>query len=148
MFQVARSSWSSEREIESALSTFEQLMRGVNTTDAALRMIDEDILGLAAAAVGTEFGDRPLTEARLRHTIGTTYTRLGLHPTAESHLRAALEIRERELGSGHPETLQTTAALAELLFLLLRYKETESLYLATLEGRRRVLGGQASVDQA
>ena len=138
--QAARAQRSSEREVESVLAGFEELMRGMNPTDAALRVVDEDILRHAAEAVATEFAGQPLLEARLRDTIGSTYTRLGLYEQAEQQLRQALEIRERELGAEHAETLRAKAALAALYAMVYRWEESRSLYSKALDGQRRVLG--------
>ena len=126
--------------VEAALTTFEEMMRGFNPTDAALRVIDEDILDRAGTAIEARFGDQPLIAARLRDTIGQTYQRLGLYDQAEPHARLAVETRQRELGDDHPDTLSSMDNLAELYRKQGRHDEAEPLFLEALEARKRVLG--------
>ena len=71
-------------------------MLGVNTTDAALQVVDEDILGRAAKVIDERFADRPLIAGRLEDTVGETYRKLGLYEKAEPHaLRAVVAIPRR-----------------------------------------------------
>jgi hypothetical protein len=93
--------------VASALASLEALVRGVNTTDLALGMVEEDILGRAVETLEEKFGDQPLIDARLRGTIGETYRRLGRYERAEPQLEADLETQKRVLGDDHPYTLTT-----------------------------------------
>jgi tRNA A-37 threonylcarbamoyl transferase component Bud32/tetratricopeptide (TPR) repeat protein len=72
--------------------------------------LDEASRNLLATLSGN-----PEVEAGVRSTVGYTYRSLGLYEESEPHLRAALELRRRELGPGHPETLSAKADLAMLL---------------------------------
>jgi serine/threonine protein kinase/tetratricopeptide (TPR) repeat protein len=127
-------------DVDAALASFEEVMRVVNPTDAALRVIDEDILDRAGKTIEERFSDQPLIAARLRHTIGNTYRRLGLWDRAEPHARLAVEIRQDVLGEEHPDTLNSMNNLANLYWSQNRYDEAEPLHLETLETQRRVLG--------
>ena len=57
---------------------------------------------------------QPETEVVFRATIGSTYQSLGLHATAEPHLRKALEISRRVEGAQHARTLALIGKLAEV----------------------------------
>jgi hypothetical protein len=71
-------------------------------------------LDRAARKVGERFARRPIVEASIRHTVGEAYFHLGLYAAALEHLERALALRRRELGSDHPETLETVAAIGVL----------------------------------
>lgn len=130
----------SEAEIALALTALEALLRGVNATDIALGVVDEDILGRAAETLDEEFADQPLIGARLRRTIGWTYRELGRYERAEPLLKATLEIRKRLLGDEHEQTLTSMNDLPALYIHQGRYVEAETLFLASLETHKRVLG--------
>jgi len=138
--KASRARGLSEAEAEAVVKSFDEAMRGVNATDAALRLIDEEILARAVEKLEEEFAEQPLIDARLRGTIGVTYRRLGLYAAAEPELERALEIRRRALGDEHPGTLSAMSSLGTLYIRLGRYKEAEELLLETLETQKRVLG--------
>jgi len=138
--EAHRAGGSSDPQAASAVSELEALVRGVNATDLALRLVDEDILGRAVATLDEKFGDRPLIDARLRETIGWTYVDLGRYERAEPQLKAALATRKRVLGDEHQQTLNSMQNLAGLYWRQGRYAEAEPLRLETLETRRRVFG--------
>jgi non-specific serine/threonine protein kinase/serine/threonine-protein kinase len=138
--EASRGRGLSEAETEAVVRSFDDAVRGVNATDAALRLIDEEILGRAVETLEEKFAERPLIDARLRKTIGVTYTNLGLYSGAEPELRRTVETQARVLGDDHPETLRSMGELADLYSVQGRYDEAEPLYLETLEVQRRVLG--------
>jgi serine/threonine protein kinase/tetratricopeptide (TPR) repeat protein len=137
---IQRDSGSTDVQIAAALTQLDTLVGKVNATDFALGVLDEDILARAASALDERFADQPLIDARLRWTIGETYRRLGRYEKAEPHLEAAVEIRRRELGDNHNDTLDAMNNLAVLYDDQARYEDAETLYLETLETRTRVLG--------
>jgi non-specific serine/threonine protein kinase/serine/threonine-protein kinase len=130
----------SEVQAERVMTSFDAAVRGVNPTNAALRLIDEEILTRAVETLEVEFAEQPLIDARLRKTIGETYTDLGLHRAAETQLQRALETRKRVLGEDHPATLTAMHSLGYTYNAQGRYAEAEPLLLEALEGRKRVLG--------
>tara|TARA_R110002072_G_scaffold167853_2_gene321406 strand:- start:5907 stop:8996 length:3090 start_codon:yes stop_codon:yes gene_type:complete len=81
-----------------------------------------------------------LVAAELHALTGNVYQSIGLFPEAELHLSAALELRTRELGGEHADTLGSMADLATIYENQGRYAEAETLYRATLETQERVLG--------
>jgi non-specific serine/threonine protein kinase/serine/threonine-protein kinase len=138
--EALRERGSTEPEIDESLSSFDLALGSVNATGAALRLIDEEILGRAVEALETRFSHRPTIDARLRHTIGMTYRNLGLYERATPQLEAAVEARKRVLGPDHPDTLESVQSVALLYMEQGRYDEAEPLYLESLEAQKRVLG--------
>jgi len=138
--QIRGSRGASERQIEAAKSKFAAAVEGVNPTNVALRMIDEEILGRAANTVDAQFEAQPLISARLRDTIGTTYDALGLYQPAEGQLKQSLDVRLSLLGEENPETLLSMKHLASLYFSEGRYPEARALAESSLAIHKRVLG--------
>ncbi len=138
--KVRRSRGASDAEVEQAMAAFVATVEGINATNAALRLIDEEILGRAEAVIAERFSDQPLIEARLRTTIGETYSALGLYAPAEVHLRRALALRQERLGDDAPETLDSLDDLAVLLRDQGRYGDALPVAEQTLAARTRVLG--------
>ena len=129
-------------EVEAELAAFDQRAGAAQAVDVARRVMDEFVLARAADALEEKFADQPLVRAQLHFAIGTTYRDLGLYDAAEPHLRAALEIRQRELGDEHPDTLTSISEMGYVLWKQHKLGEAESCYREALEGRRRVLGDE------
>ena len=130
----------SPETVERVLSKFDEWMAGVNTTDAAVRILDRNVLDRASKAIAEQFGDQPEVAARLEHTIAGTYAQLGLLDQAESHVRSGLEARREALGSQDPETLKSIHGLGAVLFGQGRYGEAEPLMQEVFDTRERLLG--------
>jgi serine/threonine protein kinase/uncharacterized protein HemY len=81
----------------------------------------------AARRAEKELADEPEALAAVHFTIGNTYRTQSRYTEAEPHLRAALEIRRRVLGSEHLETGESMVAMAEWFILTNRYPEAEPL---------------------
>ncbi|MEX1311831.1 MAG: serine/threonine-protein kinase [Candidatus Sulfomarinibacteraceae bacterium] len=129
-----------ETDAAEAGSTFDELVLDVNTTDAALRIIDRQVLRRALGTIDAEFADRPEIGLKLRSTIGDTYGQLGLLAEAEAQERLVHEGWSRLRGPEHPEALEAGRRLAEDLLFLGRYDESEALLTGVLDSQRRVLG--------
>ena len=133
--------------------------RQARTTQAVTDFLNEDLLGavalqqamsqqvtvrsiLDAAADRLEgrFADRPLVEASIRQTLGTTYIELGNYEQAEPHLKRAYDVRHRLLGDNDLLTLTSMSLLGRLYQIQARYKEAEPLLAQAVESRRRILG--------
>ena len=67
----------------------------------------EEILAYGSEQIAVSLQDRPVVRARLLHTIGRVYLRLGFHVNAEPLLEEALELR-RELGEEYAVELADT----------------------------------------
>jgi len=138
--EVRRGDGVSEQEIEAVLASLDDALVGVSATDAALRLLDEQILARAARTIDEELGDEPWIAGRLEHTLGSTYRRLGLLKQAERYSLRAIETRRQLLGRDHPETLRSMYMLAQTYRWQGRYDEAAELIVETLEAQRRVLG--------
>jgi serine/threonine protein kinase len=123
-----------------SLAAFEALWSRVNSTDAALALIDETILRQAVGAIDRDFKDQPLVDAGLRQALATRYIELGLFEQALPLQMAAMETRKRLLGNDHPNTLMSINNTGLLLHKVGRVAESERYTREALDGMRRVLG--------
>jgi tetratricopeptide (TPR) repeat protein len=88
----------------------------------------DDVLEGASSRASVELNDQPEAVASVERSIGVTYRGRGLYEEAERHLRASLETYRRVYGEGHTETVTTSYALAQCLFLKGDYASAEPLY--------------------
>jgi len=98
------------------------------------------VLDAAAPTLAAGFSHQPLTEARLRLTLGQTYGYLGEWPTAETHYRQARAIYESHRGEEHPDTLRAASSHAESLFELKRGSEALPVLERTVQLQAQSLG--------
>ena len=101
----------------------------------------ESILDVASQSLEGKFGDQPLIEASIRHTIGRTYTRLGKYNVAESNLKRAIELRRERLGTIDQEILVYMQELGWVYFFQSRYDKAELFLAEAVGGMRRILSG-------
>lgn len=135
-----RQDGATESEIASAMVQFSESVEDINLTDAALTVIDRNILSRALAALRANFSERPLMDARLRSEIAETYHQLGMYDKARPLIDNVLDTRMRLLGPDDPLTL---AAMSDLGYLLQDQGEltaAEPYFREALEGRRKQLG--------
>ena len=99
-----------------------------------------EAVDMAAADVSAFTAGQPETEAAVRAAVGRTYHSLGHFDLAAEQLRLAVEIRRRELGPEHPDTLSSMRRLAGALNDLGRAEEAISLLRKGIETQRRILG--------
>ncbi len=99
-----------------------------------------EILDAGARRLESSLVDQPRLRASLTGTIGTIYLRLGQFEDSRKHLDAALEIRRRLYGGGHPEVAANLADLAHLALEEGSHGEANRLLLQALEIQRRELG--------
>jgi serine/threonine protein kinase/tetratricopeptide (TPR) repeat protein len=119
---------------------FRAMWGRVNATDVALNLIDKAILKPAVGTIDERFKVQPVVDAELRQTLADRYRDLGMYDAALPLQLSALETRRRELGSDHPETLETTSSMGLLLRDLRRLTDAEPYAREALASRRRVLG--------
>ncbi|MCG3127866.1 MAG: Serine/threonine-protein kinase PknD [Phycisphaerae bacterium] len=101
---------------------------------------------LDAAADDLDVGgkpDVPEVEAAVRHTIGTTYSALGLYDQAERMLSEALRIRIDVLGEDCTAVAETQCSLATVLQLTRRFADSEVLVRRALTTYRQRLGDKS-----
>jgi hypothetical protein len=82
----------------------------------------------AEAKVAETFADRPLVEASIRETLGSTYLDLGEAAQAVKQLERALALREAVLGADHADTGDCRNKLAVAYRLAGRIAEAGRLY--------------------
>ncbi len=112
----------------------------INFTDIGLESLRTNIFDPARAAIESQFDDQPLVKAQLLHAVAETMGDLGLIDAATEPMKAAWEVRRRELGEAHPDTLQSLNARGALLWHQGEPAESERLIREVLEVQRRVLG--------
>ena len=126
----------------SQLEAFRGQWARVNATDTARDLIVHSILTPAVETVDERFADQPVVAAQLRQVLGDRYRELGLYDEAQPLQESALEVRRRELGSEHPDTLTSVHNMTVLLVAQGKADEAEAFALEALEGRRKVLGDE------
>ena len=86
----------------------------------------KEALDEASRRAETELADQPEVLAAVLFSLGKSYLGQGKHDLAESHLRAALEIRRRVLGPEHQDTAISLTGLSEVLGFTGKLAESES----------------------
>ncbi len=104
--------------------------------DVTLRQAIE----VALPYVETRFADRPLIEARLRMTLGISFSYLREGKRSQEQCEKALAIRTKHLGPDHHETLQSMDRLAYSYHLQGRHAEALKLWEETLALSKAKLG--------
>ncbi len=127
-------------EIEATLASFDETVRGVNSTNLALKVVDEHVLSRAVQTIERDFADQPLVRAALRETLAETYIKIGLIEPAMPLQEACLRTRRQELGDDHADTLLSIYNMGVLLLWMGKPAEAEPYSREALEGNRRVLG--------
>ena len=74
-----------------------------------------DAITASVPSIGTSFANKPLTEARLRVTIGETFGYLGRPEIASQQYEAAFALYRRQLGPDHPDSLTSMNLIANSL---------------------------------
>jgi non-specific serine/threonine protein kinase/serine/threonine-protein kinase len=99
-----------------------------------------EILDEGAARIREDLDAQPVVRARLMGVMARVYRALGLYDPAEPLARESLDLRRRELGDDHPETLGALHDLATQRWNQGRYDEAEPLFQEAMERERRVFG--------
>ena len=128
-----------EAEKSARLAAFDRELHAVNSTDAAVAMLDRTVLAPAVRAIETQFPGQPKVDAALRMTLGSVYEKLGRDEEALALYRRAYALRAQALSEEHRETLQSLAKVGGALSALGQAEAESNLHLA-LESCRSVLG--------
>jgi tetratricopeptide (TPR) repeat protein len=129
-----------DAEKEARIAAFERELVLVNSTDAAVAMLDRMVLTPAVEAIGAQFAEQPLVDASLRTTLGTVYRQLGRAREALALYQRAYDIRVASLGDDHLDTLASQSGIGRELGELQQLAEAERIVRATLAAYERVLG--------
>jgi eukaryotic-like serine/threonine-protein kinase len=99
-------------------------------------------LEAALPYVGKNFSDQPLTEARLRRTVGLSFRYLGDEKIAAEQFETACLLYREHLGLDHPDTLACMNNLANSYAALGLHPKALQLREETLARRRAILGDE------
>ena len=137
----------SDRAVESARVTefLADTLASADPSKSGKDVLLRDVLADAARKLGSSFAEQPLIEAQLRYVIGKTYLSLGIYDEAERHLSRAVDIRTRELGDQHADTIGAMNSLGWLYHHMDRYDELEALSDRALKQARYALGEENRV---
>ena len=94
----------------------------------------------AEPKISAAFRNKPLVEASIRNALGLTYTYLEEAKLAISQFDRALDLRKKNLGPDHPDTLESASNLAEAYVKAGDLREATRLHEETLKLRLDKLG--------
>jgi serine/threonine protein kinase/tetratricopeptide (TPR) repeat protein len=97
-------------------------------------------LAAALPFVAQSFKDKPLIEARLRMTLGLSFSDLGEWKTAAEQQEIARALFTQHLGPDHSRTLRNAHNLANTYFELRRHDDALKVREETLARRKQKLG--------
>jgi non-specific serine/threonine protein kinase/serine/threonine-protein kinase len=130
----------SSASAETAVASLDSALTGVNPTQTAVRLIDDEILQRAGKTLETDKGLDPRLAGQLETTLGLVYQSLGVPRETARHFERAVALRTATLGPDHPDTLEALRGLARAYGFLGRNAEGEKLFRQAMEGGRRTLG--------
>ncbi len=135
----------SEPAITQALASFDAGLRDINTTDVALRVIDDNVLARALHTSETRFANQPAIRAQLRQSIGETYLGLGMLERAESTMTSTVALCDSLYGPKSQAASAARASLALVYTIQGRADAAEPLYKDIIAYRTQALGAQDSL---
>jgi eukaryotic-like serine/threonine-protein kinase len=109
-----------------------------NQPDRDLKL--RNVLDRAAKKIDGRFPHQPVVEARIRHTLSSTYSALGEYAAAQRHAVRALELARSQFGAGSSQALIAATNVAELLLKQGKSAEAEKQLRPDAEALTRVLG--------
>jgi len=131
-----------EAEHAARMAQLDELLAGINFTNAAARSLEQNVLKRALDTVAIEFAGQPEIQAQLMQTVATTLYSLGLYAAALEVHEQTLEIRRRALGTEHPDTIRSMLNVGAALHEMGRHDEAEPYQREALAIGHRVLGGE------
>jgi serine/threonine-protein kinase len=99
-----------------------------------------ELLDTGAVRIRQELAQEPEVQATMMDVIGNVYRNLGLYPEAERLLRDALDRRRAVLGPRHPDVVESTREVGEVLGLQGKLAPADTLLREALEMQRRLPG--------
>ena len=99
-----------------------------------------DLLDQAVRDLDAEFSGTSKIKGELLHTLGSTYSGLGLYDRAVELITKALSVRQAALGPDHPDTLDSMFALAVTYMEGYRLNEAMPRFEEVLRLRKATLG--------
>ncbi|HET6205225.1 MAG TPA: serine/threonine-protein kinase [Terracidiphilus sp.] len=142
--RIARERDRANREAEAAerVSDFLVGIFKISDPDEARgnKVTAREILDRGALELDAKLAGQPQLQARMMTTISQVYQGLGLYEPAKQLVDRAVQIRKRELGPEHRDTLNSQRLLARLDQYQGHYADAEKLYQQTLAAQKRSLG--------
>jgi len=102
-----------------------------------------DAIRQALPFVDKQFHDQPLTEARLRSTLGETFLSLTDYRVAVDQLKRAMQLRENTLGADHIDSMISRFKYAREAILVQKPDESLQVVERLLPQFRQLLGENA-----
>lgn len=99
-----------------------------------------EILDKASSQIESGLNQDPETQGQLLNGMGDVYENIGLYPKAESLLRMAVDVFEKQFGPQNRLTLRAKNDLGSLLRKEGHFGEAEKMELETLAGFQGTLG--------
>ncbi len=134
-----------EAETRSVLEFVESEVFAASRREGRAGGLDREVklrqaLQAALPHLETSFSNQPLTEARLRRTLGLAFLYLGEPANAAKQFEAAYVLYSRHCGPDHPDTLASRNDLASSYRSLGRHAEALTLHEETLALLTATLG--------
>ena len=101
-----------------------------------------EILDKGSKNIETGLTNDPEIQAQMMNVMGIVYDKLGLYRQSEALLRKAAGTREKTLGHGNADTLQSWSALAGALLREGKRTEAEKVLRSTIAVQTKVLGSE------
>jgi tetratricopeptide (TPR) repeat protein/tRNA A-37 threonylcarbamoyl transferase component Bud32 len=135
----------SERRARAVLSFLQEKILAAGRPEGQEGGLGKDVtlrksIDAAAPGIAAAFEAQPLVEASVRNALGETYLYLGEPALAIPHHERARALRQRELGTDHPDTLESMNNLAAAYYDAGRRDPALALFEETLKRRRATLG--------
>jgi len=127
-------------EVSDAVTNFlADTLAAASPKEQGKGVLVKEVMDNAAQEVGKKFEDAPQVAAKIRLTIGRTYTALGDYAAAEEQLAAAIELWNNRPATDISEQLQARTALGEVYFYRGRADLAKSTFESVLEDARSEL---------
>ena len=105
----------SDQAIAERLQRFDADWQHVNATDAVRDVIDDSVLRPAAESIDQVFQRQPLLAAKVRLSLASRYTEMGLYDAALALEQAALATHRKVLGESDLQTASSQFAVGTIL---------------------------------
>lgn len=129
------------RTAESTLNfLFESFVAEISPDEMGGDVTMREVIEASMPRIGEYFAGSPEAEAGVRMRFGEMYLELGAYPEALDQFRRSYALRVASRGEVDPESLEARDGVCNALLRMRRYDDAEPEVIATLEGRRRILG--------
>jgi serine/threonine protein kinase len=109
-----------------------------------LQLLDRAAQVLSPSTIDKEFPSEPIVQAEILETIGEAYESLESFEKSTRYVQAAHELRAKQRGSYHPQTLASQVHLAFTFLEAGRINQAVELFAKTLGQVEEVLNSESS----